>query len=57
MKKAILKTILATLAAILFIVGYGILTVNYPRVLLVTSGILFIGLLARMFYEIFKPRL
>ncbi len=57
MKKAILKTILATLAAILFIVGYGILTVNYPRVLLTTSGILFIGLLARMFYEIFKPRL
>lgn len=55
-KKVILKSVLAAIAVILLTILVGYVSITYPRILLVVSGLLWLGLMIRMFYEMFKPK-
>ena len=55
-RKAIIKSVLAAIAVILLTILVGYVSIIFPRILLVVSGLLWIGLMIRMFYEIFKPK-
>lgn len=55
-RKAIIKSVLAAIAVVLLTILVGFVSVLYPRILLVVSGLLWLGLMIRMFYEMFKPK-
>lgn len=55
-KKAIIKSVLAAIAVVLLTILVGYVSIIFPRILLVVSGLLWLGLMIRMFYEIFKPK-
>jgi hypothetical protein len=54
MRKVILKSVLATLAVLLVLFGYGVICFYFPLVGLITSGLFVLFAIFKLFYERFK---